>query len=582
MGLLRRRTAPVPIKEAGHRRLNSWKEIAAYLSTSVRTVQRWEQAEQLPVRRHEHGGGGTVCALTQELDAWLAGRTKASELPEPPPPRRRVWWGIGIAILTIGAGIGVLLQVRRSAPVASLAVLPFVNEGGDPNTEYLSAGLPESITRGLSRLSGFHVKVISQRAVERTKRQHLDAQEAGRLLNAEAVLTGRVAQRGSDLTVSVELIDVRDNAQIWGERFDRKFADVIAVQEQIAHEIAARLRLRLSPPQKADLERRPTASPEAHRNYLRGRYHWNRRSEGGLKLAIDYFQKAIDEDPVYGLAYAGLAESYAVFSYYAPADNRECAPKALAAAARALELDPSLSEAWTARGQVEADFHWNWAAAERSFRKAIELNERNADAHHWYSEFLGALGRFDDQRREVMRAAQLDPLSPIITNNQGHVHFFARRYAEAAECYRKATAEFPHFANPHKDLGRLHLAEGKPREAVAELERAAALGLPPMEAGLLALAYRRAGDAARALPMERDLAAKVRAASAPSYTMIYVELGLGDRARALDWLEKALEERGQAVKWIGVDPLFDPLRGEPRFQTMLRHMGLPMARSSTP
>ena len=582
MGFLKQRPAPVPIQERVPKRLNSWKEVAVYLNTSVRTVQRWEQGEQLPVRRHEHAGGWTVYAHTKELDEWLAARGKPLDgCPEPKinvwPPWLR-WWLYGAGALAVVALAFWMLPIgRRPAPVESLAVLPFVNEGSDANTEYLIEGLPESITRRLSRLEGIHVRVIAHAAVARMKGRVLDAQEAGRLLNVEAVLTGRVTQKGQDLIVSVELVDIRDNTQIWGERFDRKLADVLTLQDHIAQEIAARLRLRLSRPPRPNPERSPTANPEAHRNYLRGRYHWNRRTEGGLTQAIEYFQRAIADDPAYALAYAGLAESYAMRSYYVPAPPAECASKAIAAARKALELDETLSEAWNALAQVEGDYSWEWGLARQHFRRALELNDGNADAHHWYSEYLAAVAQFEEEEKELIRAADLDPLSPIITNNQGHVYYFSRRLDPAAEKFRKAISEYPQFANAHKDLGKAYLAKGLYAEAVAELKRAQELGGAHIDAGLLGMAYGLSGDRASARALQENLLARGRREYVSPYTLAFVPLGLGETAEALGWLEKAIEERSLPLKWIGVDPLFDSLRAEPRFQALLKRMGLPGA-----
>jgi TolB-like protein len=574
MGILNRRPAAVPIKEPVNRRLSSWKEIAAYLDTSVRTVQRWEQAEKLPVRRHEHAGGGTVYAYTQDLDAWLAGRTP--EVAETAVPRHRRAWLFAAAALAAICALGWLFsRWRAEPPVRSLAVLPFQIEGGDANAEYLSAELPESITRGPARLPDFHVKVISHGAVARMKERKLDARQFGQLLQAEAVLTGRVTQRAQDLTVVVELVNVNDNTQIWGERFDRKLADVLTLQDQIAREIASRLHLRLSQGQREQLARKSTESAEAHRHYLRGRYHWNRRTEGGLRQAIEYFEKAIAEDPAYALAYAGLAESYAILSYYAPVSPTESAPKAIAAARRALEMDETLSEAWNALAQVTADDQWDWAEAEKHFTRAIQMNPRNADAYHWRSEFLAALGRFEEQRKDLERAAELDPLSPIIANNQGHVDYFARDFQAAEHKFRRAMADYPHLPNSHRDVGRVMLARGQYTEAIAELARARELGGAHIDDGLLVMAHALAGDRLKARSMQRELAARAQTGYVSPYVLIFGAIGLGETAAALGFLEQAAAERSIPVKWIGVDPLFDRLRGEPRFQALTKRMGLP-------
>lgn len=579
MGVPKQQLAPVPMPDRSLRRLNSWKEVASYLDTSVRTVQRWERTEHLPVHRHEHANGGTVFAFTAELDDWLTARAGPVEAPASPPvvgSTSRLRFSLALAaLLAIILATSHNSPTRHVAPVSSLAVLPFLCESGDADTDYLGEGLPESITRGLSRLAGFHVKVISHDAAVRVRGRSRTAQEAGHLLRADAVLIGKVTLRQERLIVSVELVNVRDNTQIWSERFERVLADMQPLQEQVAREIAARLQLRLNEPLRASRQPAPATSAEAHRNYLRGRYHWNRRTEGGLNLAIGYFQKAIAEDPAYAPAYAGLAESYALLSYYAPVPPKDSAPKALAAARRALELDASLSEAWNALAQVESDFGWEWAAAEQHFRKALELDDNNANAHHWFSEFLAAFGRFKEQRHELARAAELDPLSPIIANNQGRVDYFCRRFDDAAAIHQRAKTEYAHLANPRQDLGKVYLAMGRHQEAIAAFTEGRALGSSHLNGGFLAMAYASAGDPAHARKLRQTLLAPAPGAYVSPLAMGFISIGLGETVHALDYLEKALEERSPTLKWIGVDPLFDPLRNEPRFQAMLQRMGLP-------
>ncbi|MBN8733137.1 MAG: hypothetical protein J0L64_21555, partial [Acidobacteria bacterium] len=530
--------------------------------------------------------GGTVYADSLELAQWFAERNRppqsnlAGRLHTDSAPRTRRRWALAAAVVGLclfAAAIAAWRIPRNStaSPPRSLAVLPFVHESGDAGSEYLAEGLPESITRDLSRLSAMQVKVVAHSVTRRANGRAHDALEAGRLLGVEAVLTGRVTQHGNNLSVSVELIHVRDSTQLWGERFDRKLSAAAALQEEIAREIAARLRIRLSEAQQAGLRRASTVNPEAHRHYLRGRYHWNRRTEGGLQLAIDYFQQAIAADPAYALAHSGLAESYAVLSYYTAVPPSECAPKAIAAARRALELDETLSEAWNALAQVEADHYWQWERAEEHFRRAISLNENNADAHHWYSEFLAALHRFDDQQRELERAALLDPLSPIIANNQGHVFYFSRRLDLAAAKYQRAIIDNPNFPNPHRDLGRVLLATGSPAEAIPPLLRAQQLGGAHTDAGLLVIAHARAGHRAQALALRDALVVRAKREYLTPYTLALASVGLGEHTRALDYLEQAAAERSMPMKWIGVEPLFDPIRDQPRFQALLRQMRLP-------
>ncbi|MBL8231943.1 MAG: hypothetical protein JNL98_25830 [Bryobacterales bacterium] len=559
--------------------LNSWKEIAAYLRTSVRTVQRWERSEGLPVRRHSHGNGGTVWANSEDLDQWLSGRSRPAEAL---PARRRApaLWLILAAILA-AATLMFWLAVPSGGAITTLAVLPFATEGSDPNAEYLGEGLAESLTRGLSHMDGLRVKVLAQTAVARLGKPPGDVREAGRLLHVDAILSGRVAQRDDSLTVHVELVRVDDQTLLWSDRFDTRMAEVPNLQDEIARRIAARLHLRLArtgrPPGKAQ-----TTSAEAHRDYLRGRYHWNRRTAGGIDRAIQYFESAIAADPGYALAYAGLAESYAVRSYYKAVAPGESARRSMAAARKAIELDSSISEAWNALAYMKSDYEWQWEIADQHFQRALALDPNNATAHHWFSEHLAALGRFDEEQREIERAADLDPLSLIIANNLGHVWYFRRRMEEAAAIYRKTMDEFPQLPNAHQDLGKVYLAQGRYRDAIREFKRAHSLSGTPLHEGLLGLAHGLAGDTETARGMETSLLRRRRQEYVSPYVMALLAMGLRENSRAVEWLEKAAEERTPTLKWIGVDPMFDSLRGEPRFRAILERMGLPIRIAALP
>jgi len=534
----------------------------------------------MPVHRHSHGSGGTIYAYTSELDRWLSVRSKPGESPCSPRRWRALWLIIALAVAAIASTMW--LHLRAGRPVTSLAVLPFSAEGNGPNWEYLIEGLPESITRGLSQLDGLRVKVLAQSAVERLQRPLPDVENMGRLLKVDAILRGHLTQQDDKLTVRVELIRVSDQSLLWADRFEATWADVPKLQEGIAREIASRLHLRLIKSEKELPARTPTTSVEAHRHYLRGRYHWNRRTAGGLDLAVRYFERAIEADPSYALAYAGLAESYAVRSYYAAVPPGESATRSIAAARKAIDIDSTISEAWNALAYMESDYEWRWDLADQHFRRALALDPNNATAHHWYSEHLAALGRFDDEQREIERAAELDPLSLIIANNLGHVWYFRRRMDQAADIHRKAMAEFPQLPNAHQDLGKIYLVAGRYADAIREFQLAESLGGTHLHAGLLGLAYGWAGEHQRARDIQTSLLRRGERDYVSPYVMALVSLGLSQKEQALQWLEKAAEERTPTLKWIGVEPMFDSLRGEPRFQAILQRMGLPIRTAELP
>lgn len=580
MGLVSFRPSPESVHDRASTILNSWKEIAAYLRTSVRTVQRWERSEGLPVRRHSHANGGTVWANSQDLDQWLSDRSRPAEAL---PARRRA---TALWLILAAAFAASILIFWLAAPsggvITTLAVLPFATEGSDPNAEYLGEGLAESLTRSLSHMDGLRVKVLAPTAVARLGKARLDSPEAGRLLHVDAILSGRVAQRDDSLTVHVELVRVDDQTLLWSDRFNTGMAEVPKLQDEIAWRIASRLKVRLSGVATPPAGKAQTTNAEAHRDYLRGRYHWNRRTAGGIDRAIQYFESAIAADPGYALAYAGLAESYAVRSYYKAVAPGESAKRSMAAALKAIELDSSISEAWNALAYMQSDYEWQWELADQHFQRALALDPNNATAHHWFSEHLAALGRFDEEQREIERAAELDPLSLIIANNLGHVWYFRRRMEEAAVIYRKTMDEFPQLPNAHQDLGKVYFAQGRYRDAIREFKLAHSLSGTPLHEGLLGLAHGLAGDTETARGMETSLLRRGQREYVSPYVMALLAIGLRQNSRAVEWLEKAAEERTPTLKWIGVDPMFDSLRGEPRFRAILGRMGLPIRTAALP
>ncbi|MFL6215954.1 MAG: protein kinase domain-containing protein [Blastocatellia bacterium] len=486
--------------------------------------------------------------------------------------RHKIGSFVTMALVAAAVVVIIFLLMRGSAnrTIHSIAVLPFVNESADTEAEYLSDGIAESLINTLSEWPA--LKVTSRNSSFRYKGRELDARGIGRELGVQAVLGGRISERGDTLQIRIELIDARDDTQVWGEQFTRPRADLIALQSDIAREVAARLQLRLT----GDGHRAghpSTANAEAYQAYLRGRFYWNKRTEEGLKKGIEYFNQAIALDPAYALAYAGLADCYAMLTEYASAPPVETYPKVKAAARRALEIDDSLAEAHTSLGAAY-EYEWNWAEAEQQYRRAIELNPNYATAHHWYAVFLGARLRHDEALAEMRKALDLDPLSLIISTSMGRALYAARRYDEAVAQLRRTLDMDASFAEAHFHLAMVYEAKRMYAESLAEFEKAVELFADPAmkiwEARVYALSGNRK-EAGRLL--NESIAAEQTRYVAP-YPPASVYAALGDNDRAMAYLEKVFNERSYYVVWLNVDPVFDRLRNDARFQDLLRRVGI--------
>jgi non-specific serine/threonine protein kinase len=397
---------------------------------------------------------------------------------EPPLQRRWIWAAFGIAALALclmAAALYYLRFLRGPAnAIDSIAVLPFANANGDPDTEYLSDGITESLINSLSQLPS--LRVMSRNSVFRYKGRQTDAQAAGHELGVRAVLTGRVVQRGDNLSISTELVDARDNSHLWGEQYNRRLADLLSLQEDISKDVTEKLRLRLTGEDQKRLTKRYTQNTEAYQLYLRGRYEWNKRTQDSVKKSIEYFNQAIEKDPNYALAYAGLADVYNVAAGYLDLSPKEIFPRARAAATKAVEVDDTLAEAHSALAMVKAH-DWDWAGAEREFQRAIQLNPGYATAHYFYGYAdLCPMGRFEEAIAELKIAVELDPFSGIINTNLGGTLYYARKYDEAIAQCRKTLEIDPNFALAHVALAGVYEQKGMYEEALAELQK---LKLPP-------------------------------------------------------------------------------------------------------
>ena len=487
---------------------------------------------------------------------------------------------LALAVLLLSAVFAGYYFVRKTtsksddaAAIDSIAVLPFENTSRDPDTEYLSDGLTESIINSLTHVPA--LRVIARSSVFRYKGKEIDPLAAARELGVRAVLTGRVLQRGDNLTISAELTDVRENKQLWGESYERKVADLISVQREIAREIAGNLRSKLTGAEQAGVTKHYTENPAAYQLYLKGRFYWNKRTSSDLKRSTEYFNQAIEQDPNYALAYAGLADAYVLFFRYSASSPQEAYPKAKEAARRALELDDTLAEAHTALAYALSDYDWDFAESGREFRRAIELNPNYATAHQWYSDSnLVIMGRFDEAIAEMRRAQELDPLSLIVNAELGRAYFNAGQYDKAVEQYRKILEMDQNFPVAHWFLGETYEARGQFAEAIAEYERARQLNGDPRMLAMLGHARAASGHRAEALKLLAQLneAAKQRYIS-PYYFAI-VHAALGDRDQAFQWLERGYQERISSIPFIKYDHSLDPLRADPRFADLVRRIGL--------
>jgi serine/threonine protein kinase/TolB-like protein/Tfp pilus assembly protein PilF len=459
----------------------------------------------------------------------------------------------------------------RRAPIDSLAVLPLANASADPGTEYLSDGITESIINTLSQLPG--LKVMARATVFRYKGKEVDIEEVKRDLGVRAVMTGRVLQFGDQLIIKTELVDTADGSQLWGEQYKRLAADIFEVQEEISKEISEKLRIKLTGEEKKLLVKRYTDNTQAYRLYLKGRFCLSKMTKEALDNAIKNFQQAIDTDPDYALAYAGLADAYyALSSNHLPPN--EAMPKARAAAERALQIDDTLAEAHASLGLVKAFYDWDWASAEDEYKRAIELNPGYASTHHWYGWYLALMGRLNEAIAEIKQASELDPLSLEINTDLGLSFLFARQYDRAIEQFEKAMEMDPNFIWTHFFMGWAYEQKGNYEGAIVEFQKAAQLDDSLLILAALGHTYVMAGrrdEALRVLAEMKDLAERRHVSS---YHFAIIHAALGSKEEAFEWLEKTYEARSEALVWLKVDPRLDTLRTDPRFIDLQRRVGL--------
>jgi TolB-like protein/Tfp pilus assembly protein PilF len=495
-----------------------------------------------------------------------------------PAPRVRRWTALGVGVVALAAVLAVvwlLVSKARVKPINSVAVLPFVNASGNPDAEYLSDGVAESLIDSLSQLPNLRVK--SRSATFRYKGKDSDPQAVGHDLGVQAVLTGRVVERGGDLVISTELVDARDNSHLWGEHYERKLADILGVEGEIAQEISRALRLKLSGVERQRLTRRYTENTEAYQLYLRGRYLWRQLTRGGIEKSIGFFQQAIDKDPNFGLAYAGLATAHALSSGGGGVMKpEEGMPKAKAEAMKALAIDDSLGEAHLALAMVRTFYDWDWAGAGQEFQRAIELNPEDSEAHHLYSHYFLYLGRTAESLAESKRALELDPLSVDLAFHLAWHYHYMREDDQAVEQARKALELDPNSSQAHLQLALAYEGKRMFPQAIAEYQKVRALS-PESVLGLpeLGYVYAISGQRAEARKILDQLLGLSKRQYIPETSMAVIYQGLGQRDRTFEWLEKAWEGHAPGACLLKVDPRYDSLRADPRFQDLLRRMNFP-------
>ncbi len=563
--------------------LDSWKEIAAYLHRDVKTVQRWEKREGMPVHRHVHDKRGSVYALSSELDAWLQSRKPRLEEEEKRTPRVSRWLVLGgVAVLALFAVTYVITRVLASKnatrpKITSLAVLPLKNLSGDPTQEYLADGMTEAL---IGRLSNIHdLRVVSRTSAMHFKDTQLSVPEIARTLRVDALVEGSVIRDGSRIRVTAQLIRGATDEHFWYEAYDRELRDALALESEVAQSIARRVEVTVTGEERARLVAARHVSPEVYESYLKGQFQFaksNRRAD--VEKSIAYFEEAIRRDPAFAPAYVGLAVAYERLGrIFIGAPPHEVLPKMIGAARKALELDPQLSDAHALLAAIYQK-QWQWADAEAEYKRALELNPNDVTAHLGRSDWLLCQGRTEEALAWAQRARELDPLG-VNGGEIGWILLQARRYDEAVREFHSVLALHSDDALALWGLGFVLIAKGQSEEAIPVLEKTVSImNRSPGSIGMLATAYAHAGRRTQALRLLGDLKRRRQTTYVPAGAFISTCLALGDYDQAFAWLERAYQEQSNILQVLKVDPFFDPVRGDPRFTDLVRRVGLDQAR----
>jgi TolB-like protein/DNA-binding winged helix-turn-helix (wHTH) protein/tetratricopeptide (TPR) repeat protein len=486
---------------------------------------------------------------------------------------------IGLAAVSLLAAIaywawhGAMNATAPSEKVI-LAVLPFDNLSHDPDQEFFSDGLTEEMIAQLGKLNPERLTVISRGSVAKYKDSRLAANQIGRELRADYLVQGSVRRASDRVRITVQLIQVRDQTDLWAESYDRELRDILTLQDSVSRTIANQIHITLTPGQQTRGPSRTNLDPEAYEAYLKGRYYWNKRTGDGLQKALIYFQQAIDKDPTYGAAYSGLADCNSGLAWHGFKSPAEALSRAYAAALKSVGIDPQSPEAHASLGLV-LNHRWEWAGAEAEFKRALQLDPRYANAHHWYVDNLSILGRHDEALLEAKQALELDPLNLMIGTWVGLRYYLARKYELAIGQGRNTVELDPNFAAAHLLLGETYVQAGMHEQGSAELQTAANLsGNSPLYLAQVAVAHASAGRKAEALRIVAELQSISSARYVSPYGLAQIYAALNDREQTFEWLQMAYDDRAVWMSYLAVDPVFDGFRSDQRFQDLLRRARL--------
>jgi TolB-like protein/DNA-binding winged helix-turn-helix (wHTH) protein/Tfp pilus assembly protein PilF len=497
-----------------------------------------------------------------------------ADTPAAVRPRTRTQFGVlAIVLATTVLVLAAFVWLPSRRHYESVAVLPFLNNTQDPGAKYLSNGIAEQVVDDLSQLNA--VKVMAWTTVSRYQQPQGDIRAIGRDLGVKAILTGQLVREGNRVALQTELVDVSNGSQLWGQRYERSVSDISTLQQQLSRDIADNLRVRLTGDEEHRIQHHQQPPPAAYELYLKGRFFWGKRTKDGMYQAIQYLQQAIDIDPNYALAWAGLADCYNLLDDWGKAPPRDSFPKARVAAEKAIALDDSLAEAHVSLAMVRGSYDWDWVGSEQEFKRAIELNPNYATAHQWYGETLASLGRFAEAEKEVRRGQELDPLSPIANMAVAEVYSWERRDDEAIAQYKKAIDLDPAFAGAYGNLAASYQWTHRYAEAVEAMKREETLDGDAEFAAVLDRAYGRGGFHA---VIEEELKSaledrKKKYVNPVGIADIYAELG--DVPHAVEWLEKGYEAHASGMQYLAISRGFDPIRSDPEFRYWLTVLNLP-------
>jgi len=595
-------TSDGPASSPGDDRLASWKEIAAYLKCSERTVRRWE-SEGLPVHRHSHKKKAVVYAYKSEIETWwerdrrrLETQRETEGVAEEPtqeaaeeiaadPARRPRWLFPSMALVCLLLAFGLFNddRIRRrlfgkvpAGHIHALAVLPLQNLSHDPDQDYFAQGMTEELITDLAQIGS--LRVISSTSSMQYKETKKPLPEIARELSVDAIVEGTVQRFGDHVHITAQLVDATNDQHIWAKAYDRDLRDILSLENEVARSIADEIEIQLTPEQRARLTASAPVDREAYELYLKGRYFWSKRNPPELRKALERFQQAADKQPDFAPAFSGLADTYSLLGAagFDALPRAEAMERARAAASKALELDSKSAEAHASMAYVLYSCDWNWLAAEKEFRRAIALKPNYATAHEWYSEYLNDLGRKEEALAEAQTALELDPSSPLANQFVARAHYFAHRFDEAIQYSQKTFEIDPNFSTAHLRLGRAYAAKGLYPSAIKEFEAFGRLsGDAPLALASIGNAEARANDRTGAMRVLNELTELSKKQKVTAICFVLVHVGLGDNDQAMAWLDTAYKERSDFLLVLKVDPLFDTLRSDPRFQKFLLRLNFP-------